>query len=176
MARHSTRTPPVGPGRPRDPIPAALMALLAAGTLFQLAGPIACGPPAEVVIRKAPPKPAEPPPRDYFDEFGGHRVPAGQAFRIANDPLGVDDVRVVVALQKTEWLSRTRADGGEEREAIAHVLVVKGQAENIARLRIHVGEAAADLGVRVEVRDAGEVYDETTMRWTAYAELVVSAE
>ncbi len=174
------RAPRLGINRRRRMLRTTCLLLLGSATVITLVATSmvgACGPPAEVVVRKAKPRPApEPAPADYFDEFGGHRVPPGQAFIIGNDPVGVDGVRVVVALQKTEWISRTRADGTEEKQAIAHVMIVKGQADNLVTLRIHVGDSDSDLGVTVEVRDAGEEYSEQTMRWTAHAELVVSAQ
>lgn len=124
------------------------------------------------------PKPrprAEPVERapDFFDEFGGARVDAGQSFRLGNDPIGVDGVRVVVSLSETEWISREDARGDEIKEAIAVVLIQKG--EEVARLRLHAGERGTKLGVTVLVEDAGEDYDEPSMRWFGYARLVVSA-
>ena len=151
------------------------LCVLAVGASLLLAPAMsACSAPEVVERKPRPKKQAEPPPSDFFDEFGGDRVPPAVAFTISNNPVGVDDVRVIVALIKTEWLIREDAHGKEHKEAIAHVMVQRDH-EVMETLRIHTGESDTALGVRVEVRHAGEDYDEKTMRWLAHAELVVSA-
>lgn len=126
-----------------------------------------------VVTRQAPPAGAiEPAPEpDPFDRFTGQKVPAGEPFRLGNEPVGVEGPRVVVALSKTEW-TVFPSPRGEEKLGTATIVVQRG--EEAATVRVEKGKTGRALGVAVEVREVGDQMVEG--RWLAFADVVVSAE
>ena len=85
---------------------------------------------------------------------------------------------------KAMALARTRRRGLEakfkaeewekrEREATAVIEVKRG--DDAKTLYLEEGDKGTAHGVRVEVTAAGEVYDEETMRWPAFADVKVTA-
>ncbi len=148
----------------------ALVALLLAVGL----GPLgACGGGGKVLEPRPTPPPAEPePPPDPFDEFSGERVPLGQRFRLGNNPKGVEGVRVVFHLVKTDWTVFELPNGGEDKTGHAVILLTKG--EESKQVRITSGDVGFGLGARIEV---GEVGDEhVDGRFFAFADLTVTAQ
>jgi hypothetical protein len=123
--------------------------------------------------RKAQPAPApEPVYDDAFASFDGTPTPLGEQVTLRREPVGLAEPRALVALGRTEWVIHTLAGGGEEKTATASLVVQRGgEAGNV---RIEAGESGTVLGVTIEVHEAGEVYEESSMRWVQFAKVTFS--
>lgn len=120
---------------------------------------------------QAAPQP-EPEPDDAFASFGGTVVGLGEVVTVRREPVGISDVRALIALGKTEWVIHTLPGGKEDKTATANLVIQRG--EGAQNLRIEAGESASGLGVSIEVLEAGEVYEEASMRWVQFAKIKVS--
>jgi len=120
------------------------------------------------------PAPVAAEPDDAFGSFGGTVVTLGEELMMHREPVGVAEVRALVALGKTEWIIRTRGDGGEDKTATANFVVQRG--DNAANVRIQSDESGTALGVTIHVHEAGEVYEEASMRWVQFARVTLSVE
>lgn len=118
----------------------------------------------------APPKAAEPPPPaapvDSLDGFMGVRVETGVTVRVAGSPVGVESLGLLVSVVKTNWQSM-----GDDRMATAILVVQRGV--ETKRIYVPEGESREVLGCRITVSEAGETYDKETMRYPAYADMVI---
>ena len=114
-----------------------------------------------------------PEPMDGFSQFDGQRVALGEEVKLRREPVGVTELRAIVALARTDWVIRTRGDGGEDKTATASLVVQRGG--DAANVRIEAGESGSARGVHITVHEAGEVYEEESMRWVQFARITVSA-
>ena len=89
------------------------------------------------------------------------------------EPVGVAEVRAIVALGKTEWVIMPTANGGEDKTATASLVVQRGDAAK--NIRIEAGGTGTALGVTITVHEAGEVYEEASMRWVQFAKVTFAA-
>jgi hypothetical protein len=127
---------------------------------------VSCAPPPVA----APVAPAPPPaPVDALATFGGLQRPPNAEFRLKQAPIGITGLGVIVRVVKAQW---TEMDG--ERDATAVITVQRGEVTKT--LFIGEDESRTLLGVRIYVKAAGEVYDEATMRYPAFADVTISAE
>ncbi len=113
-------------------------------------------------------------PDDAFGSFGGDVVTLGEELRMHREPVGVAEVRALVALGKTEWTIRIRGDGSEEKTGTANFIVQRG--DDAANVRIQSGESGTALGVTIQVHESGEVYEESSMRWVQFARVTLTVE
>ena len=126
----------------------------------------------------APPPPAPkapapaPEPDDAFASFGGTIVGLGEVVTLRREPVGIKELRALIALGKTEWVIHTLPGGKEDKTATANLVIQRG--EGAQNLRIEDGQSASGLGVTIEVLDAGEVYEEESMRWVQFAKIKVT--
>ena len=118
--------------------------------------------------RTSQPEPAT----DAFDRFRGQRVAAGEAFRLATDPIGVDGARIIVHLVKLDWTSMDLPSGGVSRDATAQLSVQRG--EQTHRLLLDAGDTRPVAGCEIALLDSGEDYDEATARWQPWVKLRVT--
>ena len=110
---------------------------------------------------------------DAFASFGGTVINPGDEVTLHREPIGVSDLRALVALGRTEWVIHTLADGKEDKTATANFVIQRGgDAKNV---RIQSGDKGSALGVSIQVIEAGEVYEETSMRWVQFAKVLISA-
>jgi len=133
--------------------------------LFSFTGCATTQPPAPA---PAPP-PAAPEPDDAFSSFGGQIVSLGETVTVRREPVGVKGVRAMIALGKTEWVIHTLPSGKEDKTATANIVVQKG--DEAKNLRIQAGESESAYGVTISVIEAGEVYEESSMRWVQFAKI-----
>ena len=138
--------------------PSNLLSLL--GLLALGAGCASTPPPAP----PAPPPPAA--PADPLDGFGGPRHTGDASLRLKAAAVGFPQLGVIVQVVKAEW---TEMDG--EREATVAISVKRGA--ETKTVFMEEGDERTTLGVRLHVTATGEVYDEKTMRWPAFADLTV---
>ena len=124
------------------------------------------------VVRTAPATAPAPEPDDSFSTFGGEVATLGQEVTLHREPVGIAEVRALVVLGRTEWEVRTRGDGSEEKTGTANLVVQVG--DGAANVRITAGESGTALGVTIEVHEAGEVYEEASMRWVQFARVTFS--
>ncbi len=110
---------------------------------------------------------------DAFSEFRGQRVALGEEVKLHREPVGVEALRAIVALGRTDWVIRTRADGSEDKTATASLVVQRGG--DAANVRIEAGESGSARGVQITVLEAGEVYEEAAMRWVQFARVTITA-
>ena len=115
---------------------------------------------------------AAPEPDDAFASFGGTIIPLGQLVTVKREPVGVKELRALIALGKTEWVIHSLPGGKEDKSATANLVVQRG--EGAQNLRIDAGQSASGLGVTIEVVEAGEVYEEASMRWVQFAKIKVT--
>lgn len=111
---------------------------------------------------------------DAFSTFGGTVITLGEEFTMYREPVGVAEVRALVVLGKTEWTIRIRGDGTEERKGTANFVVQRGN--DAGNVRIQSGESGTVLGVTIANHAAGEVYEESSMRWVQYAKVTLTLE
>ena len=133
---------------------------------------------SNVQLRRVKPvteaQPAAVEPDDAFGSFGGDVVTLGQELRMHREPVGVAEVRALVALGKTEWTIRIRGDGSEEKTGTANFIVQRG--DDAANVRIQSGESGTALGVTIQLHEAGEVYEAASMRWVQFARVTLTVE
>lgn len=128
-------------------------------------------------VRDAPPPtaPAAPKPvekDDAFRDFGGKVVALNSPFRLeSKDIVGIKEHRAVISLIKVEWTSTEQPDGKMLKEATVELLVQKG--EDSKRKRIEQGDTRTVLGVKITVKDGGEMYSKKRMLYVPWVELVV---
>ena len=120
--------------------------------------------PVPVAVTTAVPAPVDP-----LASFEGPRKAANEEFRLMLAPVGIEGVGVIVRVMKAEW---TEMDG--ERTATAVIKVERG--DESRTLYLEEGDTKSALGARLHVKGAGEVYDEKTMRYPPYADLVVASD
>ena len=111
-------------------------------------------------------------PDDAFASFGGKVVSLGEEVTIRREPIGVSELRALVAVGKTEWIIHTLPGGKEDKTATASIVVQRGDAAK--NVRIQSGESGSALGVTIHVIEAGEVYEEASMRWVQFARVTFS--
>ena len=111
-------------------------------------------------------------PDDAFASFGGKVVSLGETVTIRREPVGVSELRALVALGKTEWVIHTLPGGEEDKTATASIVVQRG--DSAKNVRIQSGESGTALGVTIQVLEAGEVYEEQSMRWVQFAKVTFS--
>ena len=119
-----------------------------------------------------PPAPPVAEPDDAFATFGGVIVAPGAQITVHREPIGVSGLRAMIALGKTEWVIHTRPGGEEDKTATANLVIQVGdEAKNV---RIQTGESGSALGVGIHLIEAGEVYEEASMRWVPFAKITIS--
>ena len=118
-----------------------------------------------------PPAPAPEPEPDVYDEFEGEKVSADGLIRLGNTPVGVSGLRLVLSLTRTRWTEMPSPDGGVSRTGTAEMFVQRGRDNE--QISITEGEAEISLGCRIKVVKVGEVYNQPTLRYVAYAELEI---
>ncbi|MGB0590453.1 MAG: hypothetical protein ACPGU1_12325 [Myxococcota bacterium] len=119
----------------------------------------------------APPA-AEPQPDDAFRTFGGTIIAPGEIHTVRSEPIGVSGLRAMIALGKTEWVIHTQPGGKEDKTATANLVIQRG--DGAQSIRVQTGESDAALGVTIKVIEAGEVYQESSMRWVPFAKITVT--
>ena len=121
-----------------------------------------------------PPAPpvAEPEPDDAFKSFGGTIIAPGTEITVHREPIGVSELRAMIALGKTEWVIHTQPGGKEDKTATANIVIQRG--DDAQSIRVQSGESGEGLGVTIEVLEAGEVYEEASMRWVPFAKIKVT--
>lgn len=149
-----------------------LLVLLAAASLG------ACFFSSSTHVRRAQPaveaEPEAVEPDDAFASFGGTVVTLGEELKLHREPVGVKEVRALVVLGKTEWTIRIRGDGTEEKTGTANFIVQRG--DDAANVRIESGDSGTALGVKIQVHESGEVYEESSMRWVQFARVTLHVE
>jgi hypothetical protein len=110
------------------------------------------------------------PMNDPFLAFGGIHVELGQDVTLHREPIGIESLRIVITLMRTEWTERERADGTLDREGTAIFYIQKGDAET--ELRVKQDEPAAAFGIQIAVKAAGEAYEQESMRYVPFANVV----
>ena len=132
---------------------------------------------ALVACASAPPPPPPPPvveaPPDPYDEFDGEKVSGAETVKLANEPVGVDNARLVLKLVKTAWTEMPRPDGTVARDGTASILVQRGL--DYETIMVQEGDYDSAFGVRITVQKLGETYNEAALRYVAYAEVLVGA-
>ena len=142
------------------------LVLLCMGSLWGCGGP-------RVVTTKPAPAPAPAEPDDAFASFGGQIATAGEAITLRREPVGFAETRAMIILGKTEWIIRTRADGSEEKTATANFVIQHG--DKVSNVRIQAGESGSAAGIQIQVHEAGETYEEASMRWVQFAKVTLTA-
>ena len=154
----------------RSPLQLARPSALIAATLVLTA----CGNPQ---VRDAPPPTAPVAPKpverdDAFRDFGGKVVAIGLPFRLeSKDMVGIKEHRAVVSMIKVDWTATEGPDGKMVKEATVELLVQKG--ERSKKRRIEQGDTRTVLGVKITVKDGGEMYSKKRMLYVPWVELVV---
>ena len=115
---------------------------------------------------------AEPEPDDAFRSFGGPVIAPGAQITVHREPIGVSELRAMIALGKTEWVIHTQPGGKEDKTATANLVIQIG--DEAKSIRVQTGESGEALGVTIEVLEAGEVYEEASMRWVPFAKIKVT--
>ena len=104
---------------------------------------------------------------DPFLAFGGVHVEFGQDVTLHREPVGIEALRMVVTLMRTEWTERERADGTIEKEGTAIFYLQKGEQET--EVRVKQDDPVAVFGIQISVQQAGEVYEKESLRYVPFA-------
>ncbi|MFT7579862.1 MAG: hypothetical protein ACI9MR_001529 [Myxococcota bacterium] len=151
---------------------AATVALLATATM---ALSPACGggarvlTPEEQAVKTAPPKPAG---SDFFRDFAGEHVAAGEVFELDSGGRAVDGVGVVVSLEEVKTFGWSDAPQ-DDTDGTAIIRVERGT-ESV-RVRVAADQVKQALGARLAVTEAKIAYDVARFKYLPKARLKVTA-
>ncbi len=130
-------------------------------------GQVVAKPVAKPVVNKP-----EPVKHDAFRDFGGQTIAPGTKFRLKTKPIGIDQLKVVIELVKTEWTTRELPSGKEVKDGTADLLIKKG--EKSRRVRLDEGESRVIYGAKILVDAAGEGYDKERLDYMPWVDIIVT--
>ena len=142
----------------RSTIPSTGLFLALIGIFF-LGGCASAPPPP-------PPVPVAPVKKDALDLFTGAKLKGPGPHRIQSNPVGIEDVRLLVKVLRTSSTTMSHIDGTTEKETKVRLALTRGEQNKV--VWVDVGETTTVLGVRITVKDAGESYVDSRQDWLPF--------
>ena len=116
--------------------------------------------------------PVAQPVNDAFANFGGRNVEVGKKFRMTHNPMGIQSLRVVLKLKRTDWTIFEDGEGKEVKEGTANIRVYRGGKSVLVRMGEN--DIKKVLGITLHLHKAGESYNKARADWFPFVILKVN--